>query len=702
MNPPLPAPASSPAFLAYVFDPTKDIIAAPRDPALWPVFREQLAQWRTQARAALAYDDTLYGKPEFAWASSSYACYFLMMYDELFFDAKTGRYTVDAILEEGDREFDGYDSVVLWHAYPRIGVDQRNQFDFYRDMPGGLAGVREVVDAFHRRGLRVYIDYNPWDQWTRREAKSDADMLAELVRDLDVDGIFLDTMTRGEGFRGQLDAARPGVVLEGEGTPPLECLADHHASWAQWFDDSEAPGVLRHKWFERRHMQHQTQRRNSDHTAELHTAWMNGSGMMIWENVFGAWVPWHARDRSLLRAMLPIQRRYTALFSGEGWTPLVPVAQPGVYASLWSSPGGDTRLWTLVNRAEQPVEGTLLEVAAEPGLRVFDLIAGIELHAGALAGHMPARGLGCFIVLPAARVDADFAAFLKTQAATHARADHDTTRPYRAPSRQPALPERACAALPPGMVEVKNNPWVKQLYIQMRARECGFYDPNVSDEAGFRDSYFYQTQSFARPFVFRPYAIDETPVTNAQFAQFLAATGYHPEYPQHFLRHWSDARPPAGKADHPVVWVDLIDARAYAKWAGKRLPTEDEWQYAAQGGGGREYPWGNGLRPGVCNLGETGDTTPVKAFPDGRSAAFPAYDYCGNVWQWTEGVHTEGRTRFCLIRGGSHFVPGPDASLWYTDAGVRPASFSSKFLLLWPGLDRCATIGFRCVVDLHT
>src|SRR5207248_792033 len=113
--------------------------------------------------------------------------------------------------------------------------------------------------------------------------------------------------------------------FESEGTPPLEGVAYHHASWAQEFVDTEVPGVLRLKWFERRHLQHAIRRWNYDRSGELQTAWMNGSGTMIWENVFGSWVPWNARDRSLLRAMLPIQRRYAALFCGEGWTPLVPV-----------------------------------------------------------------------------------------------------------------------------------------------------------------------------------------------------------------------------------------------------------------------------------------------------------------------------------------------------------------------------------------
>src|SRR5271157_4048504 len=99
------------------------IIPAPNDAAHWPDYRLALAKWREETRARLQYNDVLYRCPESAWSASNYACCFLMMYDETFYDCHGRRYTVETILRHGEREFGGYDSVMLWHAYPRIGVD---------------------------------------------------------------------------------------------------------------------------------------------------------------------------------------------------------------------------------------------------------------------------------------------------------------------------------------------------------------------------------------------------------------------------------------------------------------------------------------------------------------------------------------------------------------------------------------------------
>jgi formylglycine-generating enzyme required for sulfatase activity len=678
------------------FEPHKNIIPAPPDPEDWPVFRAKLAEWRDATRRKLNYSDALYRRADFAWVSSNFSCCFLMLCDEMFYDHHAGWWTVREFIEHGRREFGGYDSIVLWHAYPRIGVDERNQFDFYRDQPGGLAGVRAVVDELHREGIKVFIDYNPWDTGTRREGKPDLDALVEMMRALDTDGIFLDTMDQGaEAFRARLDAIRPGLVLEGEIALPLQRVRDHHCSWAQWFADSEAPGVLRNKWFERRHMQHQTKRWDYDHTGEWHASWMNGSGVMVWENVFGSWMGLSARDRSILGAMSPIQRRFAHLFAGEGWTPLTPTLAKDVYASQWEGDG--VRLWTLVNRSQREINGPALEVTLRQGERLFDLIDGRELETTSpVALRFPARGIGCVVAAAPGLLGEDFREFLRTQRQTAARANWDANYRTLETKLKPVELTRLYATAPEGMAVIPAA--TLTLQVQMRERECGFYESTPPAPNRLASTLEFRLQTFEKRVSLRRFAIDLTPVTNGQFAAFLRASDYQPRHSHNFLKHWTDRTPPPGLEDHPVVYVDLDDARAYARWAGKRLPTEEEWQYAAQGLDGRKYPWGAEMLANRCNNGETGGTTPVKAFPEGRSP-FGIYDLCGNTWEWTESERSDGRTRFSIIRGGSFYTA--KGSGWYMNGGPRPANFAAKFLLMWPGLDRCATISFRCAADLE-
>ena len=676
------------------------LIHAPSEPGAWAEWRRELAGWRESTRRRLAYDDGLYRREDLRWASRCFTCGFVMMCDETFHDPASGRFTAEAFLEAGRREFGGYDAIVLWHAYPRIGFDDRNQFDFYRDMPGGLPGLRVLSGACHGLGVGVFVNYNPWDTGTRREAQSDVDALAELVGAIDADGIFLDTLHHGAaGFRARLDAVRHGVVLESELDLPVAGLADHHLSWAQWFDDSPVPGILRNQWFERRHRMHQIKRWHRDHTGELQTAWMNGGGMLVWENVFGSWIGWNERDRSILRAMIAIQRRYAALFVGEGWTPLVPTLKAGVHASCWDGDG--IRLWTLVNRSERAVEGDLICVPASEAARWYDLVAGYQVAPrivdgqAALSGRIGPRGIGCFLAQSVGGSDDGLDRFLASQRETFERATEATGFPYRTVALRPVRVVAPAFSVPPGMAEIPGGRVT--LVVEYRSRECGFDEPTPAADRLWGWAPLHEARFVSREVTLQRYAIDRTPVTNAEFARFLESTGYRPNHPERFLAHWSNGIPPAGLEDHPVVYVCLEDARAFAAWAGKRLPTEEEWQYAAAGPEARLYPWGDKPREGVCNEGQTRGTTPVRSFPDGRSP-FGLYDCCGNVWQWTESERSDGRTRFCFLKGGAFYeARGSD---WYADGGLKPCRFAAKFLLMWPGLDRCATVGFRCAVGL--
>ena len=310
-------------------------------------------------------------------------------------------------------------------------------------------------------------------------------------------------------------------------------------------------------------------------------------------------------------------------------------------------------------------------------------------------GSLPARGAGCILAGNPTQLGRDFASFLKQQRQTNARADFSPATPPRETRLLAVAPTLRTKQAPAGMAEVP--PATLELAIEMRQRECGYYESSPPSGHRLGDSYRFNTVTFRRRVEFKRFAMDLAPVSNAEFATFLKASKWKPKHAENFLKHWTGGQPPAGQEDHPVVYVDLDDARAYARWAGKRLPTEEEWQYAAQGADGRLYPWGNEMQAGRCNDGKSGQTAPVKTFPLGRSP-FGCFDMCGNVWQWTESERTDGRTRFCMIRGGSFF--SARGSNWYVDGGPRPANFTTKFLLMWPGLDRCGTIGFRCVKDL--
>lgn len=122
--------------------------------------------------------------------------------------------------------------------------------------------------------------------------------------------------------------------------------------------------------------------------------------------------------------------------------------------------------------------------------------------------------------------------------------------------------------------------------------------------------------------------IDRTEVTNRQYKEYVDAKGARPP------AHWQGSTYPGNIADHPVVFVTWHDAEGYCKWKGKRLPTEAEWEKAARGADGRNFPWGNEFENRKLNtMGEYGGTVPVGTFPDGASP-YGALEMAGNAQEW--------------------------------------------------------------------
>jgi len=688
---------------------------------------EGLKAGRRDRRTLLRYDGAQYDRPDLQWTQRIFSQVQVLIWDRSLYDPERGEYTVERFLSVTESRIGPIDAVLIWHVYPNLGVDDRNQFDLLRDLPGGVAGVRGMVEQFHRHGVKVFFPLLVWDLGTRNEGAASATVMAQLLKDVGADGINFDTLESvPPGFREASDAIGHPLALEPQFQPRDASLAWTNISWNDWVTCEGkqypfVPMVSKNKWMEPRHTVNVTDRYTRDKTDSLQHSFFNGQGYATLENLWGFWYENNPRDAEALLRFTRIERAMADYLISADWEPHAPVLQSGVFASRFPRSSGSCAtaklcqaetghspvttqsvFWTMVNRNEYDVSGAEIEVANETGMHYYDLWHGTQLKPlvseagdGKAMLSFDLEGLGYGAVLATKeKLDPSIEKLLSYMAERSRRPLASYSREWKAvPQTLVEMPSTTTApSAPEGMVRIPEGDYDFQVSgIEIEGGNDPGADVQYPWEASARRFHSHRMHLHS-------FYIDRTPVTNAEFKKFLNATRHHPKDDHNFLRAWQNGDYPAGWDNKPVTWVSIEDARAYAAWEHKRLPHEWEWQYAAQSNDGRPFPWGKEMSSQNLPPVDAGPAmhplADVNSFPNGASL-FGVLDLVGNVSQWTD-EYRDPHTRAAVVRGGASYQPM--GSIWYFPQTYR-LDEHQKYLLMSPGHDRAGTIGFRCVVD---
>lgn len=686
------------------------------------------------------FDNTLYEREDLRWIRHRYAMNLHIPWDHTFYDIYKGGYQLTDYFDRMDNLFGGWDIYVLWPTWPMLGMDQRNQWDLYGDLPGGLAKVRRIAEDLHRRNARFFVSYNPWDQSTRYVNPYEG--MADLIRKTDADGVVLDTYGHStDSLQMAADKVKSGLIMYSEGMAvprDMQGIVTGRVHDAIFLP----PPLNMNKFIKPDNAIFRVcQLFQGRLHREAAIALFNGYGIEI--NMIGAGnPPWIEEEYRYLGRALRVLRENTHNFVSEDWTPLLPTKKDSIWVNRW--PGKDKTIYTVFSLIPEGYDGHLFEAQLSEGKHFVSLWHHRELKPDTVGGKglipVNTRAFDRDWLNTRREGNVDVIAMLPEYLKVSRIKDHLTVEASAGDeiriwagdpgyAKQPAVfnikrrtinltqvlgrysgkvviqlmddgiliderivelplqmarlisrtePTKLSTETPPDMVAVpaglvtlktsKNTVWVNP-------------NPKYPEEGKV-----VEIESFY---------MDKYPVTNKQFKAFLDDSGYMPDDTVNFLAHWQDGTYKDGQGDHPVVCVSYEDAQAYARWAGKRLPTEAEWLYAARGNDDRLWPWGAEFDSSRCNVG-LGHSTPVDAFPAGASP-FGVMDMVGNVWQLTNDVYDNGSNYFIILRGGSYY--DPTSSWWYVKGGPQALDRSQILLRVSQGYERNATVGFRCVKD---
>lgn len=709
------------------------------------------------------FDDSMLKRKDLQWIRDCYAINLMMCWDTRFYDYKNQSFHVAEFLDHMKKLIGGYDVYSIWPTWPALGMDQRNQWDMFRDLPGGYSKLHEISEVCHSKGSRFFLSYNPWDESTRASDKMFEGM-TQITKDMDVDGFVLDTQSgSSRTLQDAADAARPGVVMYSEGMAVpkgMQGIVSGRVHNALYY----APALNLNKFIRPDFAIFRvSEEAREPIRREFNMSFFNGYGTEI-NNFPPGKFEWSDEQLKYWGSLLIIQRANSENFRQTSYEPLLQTTVDSIYVNKW--PSESKIIYTIYNLHPEGFSGNLFEAESKDGTHFVDLyhhepvklnqidgksyvpvkldafnkyelgtnnestvsaIAGfpeilsVNLHrAGLTFSAKKGTKILVWSGIPSYQNQAkEFGIQEQTIRLSEVFAGQEGKFVVQAFDGTNLLDEQVIN-ITPGTAILSSHSETTEKAIKAPGRMVAIPAGTFScDKYTTGDSFIAYPENLTQKgekVPMKKFFMDQYPVTNAEYKKFLDATHYQPADTTNFLRNWIDGKIPSGEENFPVVYITLEDAKAYSRWAGKRLPTEMEWQYAAQTEKGNEWPWIQktpvkriedfitetlsvfkleGIEKGRCNLGD-GKLYPVGKFPKGKNE-YGLYDLSGCVWQLTSDEYDNGSYRYIMVKGGSYFRPS--SSWWYVQGGPKENSFRQFLLRVSPSFERKATVGFRCVKD---
>jgi formylglycine-generating enzyme required for sulfatase activity len=703
------------------------------------------------------FNNKLYERDDLNYIRQSYTMHLMMAWEKNYYSDSS--YHFKEFLQHKQKLYGGDDIFTIWPTWPVLGLDQRTQWDLMGDLPGGISKQKELASLAHVMGTRYFICYNPWDD---KDERTSLKTMSDFIRKIDADGVVLDTRAEGsDELQKAADNAKQGVILYSEGMATPKDMEGIIAGRVH--NDIYYPPLLNlNKLIKPDFAIFRVAEVNKERIKrEYSSALFNGYGIEI--NVMRPGrQEWIDEDHKYWGKCVRILKENNSNFTSYNWVPLIPSLQNKIYINKW--PWKNKTVYTIFSLLPEGYKDALFETDSKPGYHYVDLwnhekvssqkregkeyaVVELESFNKKYLGTNNEGSVSVIAQLPimlSVKPDGDriyIDAKVGTSIKIWAGDPSYEKKAYEVRSNITSfhlfekfgtvegkyviqlfdgneLLDEYIHFIQPGtpllVSESEKTQTVLSAPVGMVKIPAGTFTMHVTNGDEFIS---YPKQEYPKTLFIKSFFMDKFPVTNIQFKKFIDESKYQPSDTVNYLKHWINNTPEPGQENFPVVNIAYEDARAYAKWAGKRLPTEAEWQYSAQTADGRIWPWGNEVKQkakaaksisttltlvdygipdsSFCNIGN-GKLYPVGKYKKAVNP-FGLYDLVGSVWQMTNDWYQSDTYQYIIMKGGSYYHPG--GSWWYVQGGPKPLHYRQMLLRVSQGFERNATVGFRCVKD---